>query len=519
MIRTFDTLETQTRLYHTTFYESNLPRYLLDRASSQTAILRSKTCFWSADNYFGAWEGCNTDSGCCTGTCTHVWHYAQAHARLFPALGRLMREGSLRLQHPDGGIPHRHINTFPAADGQFGEILAVYREYLMSASPRWLQTVWPQTRKAMDYAIARWDPDGDGVPEGAQWNTLDGELGGSTTWIGGLYLAALAACEQIELRHGEPATAERYRRLREAGAKKQDETLWNGEYYIQLRDPQPRQDYGEGCEIDQMLGEWWANQLGLPSLYPAERVRSALNALVTHNFQPDFHGVVQAPRKFVADDDAGMQMISWPHGPRPNPAILYGDEVMSGFEYSAAAAMIQQGMLREGLMVTLAASDRYDGRLRGGLTAGGYNALGYSGNPFGDDECGKYYARAMSAWSLLLACQGFHHDGPAGLIRFQPVWQPHNHRSFFTAAEGWGLFTQRRSGTRQRERIELRLGQLRLRYLDFQVPENWPLPKVELRLAGEPIFARPTLTQGRVRLGLEADLHLYAGQILDVTLG
>ena len=91
--------------------------------------------------------------------------------------------------------------------------------------------------------------------------------------------------------------------------------------------------------------------------------------------------------------------------------------------------------------MTKAISDRYDGRLRTGLAS--HPTWGYSGNPFGDDECGKFYARAMSVWSILLACQGYIYDGPAGVIGFKPVWKPEDHKSFFSAAEGWGLFTQR----------------------------------------------------------------------------
>jgi hypothetical protein len=50
----------------------------------------------------------------------------------------------------------------------------------------------------MDYSISTWDHDEDGALAGAQANTLDCELGGSTTWIGSLYLAALAASEKME---------------------------------------------------------------------------------------------------------------------------------------------------------------------------------------------------------------------------------------------------------------------------------------------------------------------------------
>ena len=49
----------------------------------------------------------------------------------------------------------------------------------------------------MDFVIARWDSDEDGLLSGSQHNTLDGELSGSTSWMGTLYLSALAACEKM----------------------------------------------------------------------------------------------------------------------------------------------------------------------------------------------------------------------------------------------------------------------------------------------------------------------------------
>jgi uncharacterized protein (DUF608 family) len=475
-------LARRTHAYHDALYASNLPRWLLDRVTSQVAILRSKTCYWAADGYFGAWEGCAPGSGCCAGNCAHVWHYAQAHARLFPDIARLMREQVYADQFPDGGLPHRQPDQFPAADGLLGDILGAYREHLCQAGGDWLTKMWPGVRKAMEYAIHRWDSDEDGVLAGPQWNTLDGALGGDTSWIGTLYLAALAACAKMAVLQGEPAAAERYGRIRESGAAKQNAALWNGEYYIQVRDPQPEQDYGTGCEIDQLLGEWWAHQLGLDAAYPVDRVRQALASLIRYNFRPNFRGVTQVPRKFVDDEDAGLQMIHWPDGKRPAPTILYGDEVMTGFEYSAAAAMVQVGMLKEGFMVALATSDRYDGRLRKGLTDAGSASWGYSGNPFGDDECGKFYGRAMSVWSLLLAAQGFVYDGPAGKIGFRPVWRPNDHASFFTAAEGWGLFSQTRRSGVQRCAIDLRSGQLGLRELVFALPR--PSAPGRVRVSG-----------------------------------
>jgi len=509
-------LTAQTHLFHDTFYASNLPHWLRDRITSQLAVLRSKTCFWAGDDFFGAWEGCAPTSGCCAGNCTHVWHYAQAHARLFPEIARRMRTQIYADQKPDGALPHRLPGFPPAADGLLGDILGAYREHLCSADGAWLAGLWPKVQRAMEFAIRTWDPQEDGMLTGAQWNTLDGALGGSTTWIGSLYLAALSAAERMADLQGDAKAAARYRRIRRTGAQNQDAALFNGEYYVQRRDPEPREDYGDGCEIDQALGEWWANQVGLPAHYPPKHVRSAMAALLKYNFRADFHGVPQMPRKFVAEDDAGMQMIQWPKGARPTPTILYGDEVMTGFEYAAAGTMIQFGMLREGLMVALAVSDRYDGRLRQGLTDAATASWGYSGNPFGDDECGKFYARAMSVWSLLLACQGFLYDGPAGVIGFRPVWKSEDHASFFSSAEGWGLFTQRRRGNSLEAKIEVRYGRLRVREIALAAPFDAASASVRLGTTGLP--SSLALEEGQIRIRLATDAVASAGEAVTIRI-
>ncbi len=517
VVSRLDDLTSLTRAYHDTLYASNLPRWLIDRIGSQLVVLRSQTCFWTRSGYFGGWEGCGCNGGCCHGNCNHVWQYAQSHARLFPELGRIMREQAFRFQAPDGGIPHRQPASHPAFDGQCGDILGAYREHLCSPDGAWLSRHWPNIKRAMDYTITTWDKDEDGILAGPQWNTLDGNLGGSTSWLGTMYLAALAACEKMALLQNDDV-AQRYARIRMAGAKKQDETLFNGEYYIQIADPVPQQDYGNGCHIDQVLGQWWAHQLDLGWLYPPDRVRTAMGSLFRYNLQLDFVGIQQIPRKFVADEDPGMQMITWPKDDRPPKHILYADEVMSGFEYSAAAMMVYAGLLKEGLAVVRAAYDRYDGRLRTGLTPGDTASWGRSGNPFCDDECGKFYARPMSIWSMLLACQGFLYDGPAGVIGFRPIWRPEDHCSFFTAAEGWGLFTQTRAAGKQIERIELHGGRLRLKELVFELPPEAKAIQVTVTLGVKSVEAMMTPSGNTVRIRLNAPVVVQTGKMIEVSL-
>jgi uncharacterized protein (DUF608 family) len=510
-------LTIRTRRFHDTFYASKLPVWLLDRMSSQIAVLRSQTCWWGADGYFGVWEGCNPDDGCCAGNCAHVWHYAQGHARLLPELGRKMRDQDYEMQVNDGLMPNRHNTRATAADGQFGGILNTYREYLCSPDNRWLESHWPEIKMAMDWGIEHWNPSRDGFMETTQHNTLDGAFSGCSSWIGSLYLTALEATARMADVMGDTASAAEYRRIRASGKKLQNERLWNGEYYIQEPGKKRDQDYLDGCHIDQILGEWWADQLNIDRNYPKERSRHAMASLLKYNFLTDFHGHSLKPRQYCEITDGGMKMITWPNKPQPIPGMKYGDEVMTGFEYCAAVSLIQNGMLKEGLMVIKVIFDRYNGRLRTkGVSNVRNGPWGYSGNPFGDDECGKFYGRSLSVWSALLAVQGFIYNGPAGRIGFRPVLHPEDHASFFTVAEAYGLYSQKRSSSQLTAALNIAEGNVRLNEVILQTAEGTQAKAVVVKLGGRNITAKFDTNDRDLRLSFPSSIVLKAGQSLDI---
>ena len=87
-----ETLEGLSRKFHKAFFNTTLPSFVLDAVSSNITVIRSTTCFWLEDGTFAAYEGCHDTNGCCPGSCTHVWNYAQTLAFFFPKLERKMRQ-------------------------------------------------------------------------------------------------------------------------------------------------------------------------------------------------------------------------------------------------------------------------------------------------------------------------------------------------------------------------------------------------------------------------------------------
>lgn len=512
-------LTEETKRYHETIYASNLPRWMIDRITSQVTSLRSRTVFWGEDGYLGGWEGVfeKRRTGSCMGNCSHVWHYAQSHAFLFPELARKFRDEALAAMYADGGIPFRqgHYSHPVATDGQLGEILGAYREYLMSPDTEWLESHWAEIRKAMDFAIKTWDMDEDGVLSGEQNNTLDSHTTGCSSWLGSMYLTALKACEAMSGVMNDKVSAEKYAKIWSSGTTKQNELLWNGEYYIQVagKELKNTKNYKNGCIIDQVLGVWWAELLNLPSPYPEDRVKTALQSLFKYNFYPDFHNKSIETRRFVENDDAGMVMITWPHNDQPENSTPLWDDIMTGFEYAAAASMIQAGLLKEGFTVTKAVYDRYTG-----ISKKGMQARRNSGNPFADDETGRWYARAMSNWSLLLACQGYIYNGPENVIGFNPEWKPENHISFFTSPSGYGLFRQVQSSDGMKANIELKDGVLDIKKICLAIPEGYNIKSSLVEIGKEQLTSRVIQDGNIITFELDEPLTLEEENAVSVSI-
>jgi uncharacterized protein (DUF608 family) len=484
-------LEAATVDFVRAFCGSALPAEVKEASLFNLSTLRSQTCFRTPDGLFYGFEGCSNTSGCCWGSCTHVWNYEQATAHLFGTLARSMREVEFgRAVDKNGlmsfrvGLPLARARDFnrAAADGQMGCIMKMHRDWRLSGDDALLRRLWPNVRKALEFCWVKggWDGDRDGVMEGCQHNTMDVEYYGPNPQMGIWYLGALRAAEEMARRVGDKAFASECRRLFERGRAWIDANLFNGEYYEhEVRPPKSsadiapglvvgmgssdlgRPDYqlGRGCLVDQLVGQFMAHVCGLGYLVDPAHVRMTLASILKYNRREGFDAHFNCLRSFVLGDETALLMASYPKGRPANP-FPYFTEVMTGFEYVAAVGLLYEGETAEGLRVIRDIRNRYDGRKR---------------SPFDEAECGHHYARAMASWAAVPALSGFHYSGVEKAMAFAPkagTW-------FWSSGDAWGTCRVEDGPGAFRVELSVRGGRLGLRSFGLSGAEEkrWPKPQ------------------------------------------
>lgn len=456
----YDSLRTKSRLFADTFFDTTLPDEVIDAVEANLTILKSPTCLRQTDGRMWCWEGCCDGSGCCSGSCTHVWNYAQAMPNLFPSLERTLRETEFNeCQSEDGHQQFRvALPIRPAAhaghaasDGQLGGIIKAYREWRISGDTGWMTNLWPKIKQSLNYCIETWDPEHEGVLREPHHNTYDIEFWGPDGMCTSFYLGALRAAIAMGEAAGDDVSL--YTDLLNKGRAYMDEHLFNGEYYIQqvqwkglragdptqfqalagggyspeaiaiLEKEGPKYQYGNGCISDGVIGFWMAQVAGLDDVGNKERIISHLKSIYKYNLKHDLteHANPQRP-SFAVGNEGGLLLCSWPHGDKLSLPFVYSDEVWTGIEYQVAAHMLMNGLVEEGLDIVRTARERYDGKKR---------------NPYNEYECGHWYARAMSSYALLQGLSGARYDAVEKVLYLQPTISG-DFRSFLATETGFG---------------------------------------------------------------------------------
>ena len=471
-------LDEQSRKFSEAFYGSSLPKSVIETAANNLSILKTPTCIRLEDGSFYGFEGCCGNSGCCEGTCTHVWNYAQALPHLFPSLERSLRENELKysVRESDGHMQFRmplppgsecSHDFHAAADGQLGTVLRVYRDYLFSGDRDWLGRMWPRTKKILEYAWKIWDENKEGQISGLHHNTYDIEFIGAEPLACTFYLAALRAAEEMAVIMNEPEKAKEYRRIFKSGSEKMDKLLFNGEYYFQkISDPDEKKyQFGDGCLSDQLIGQWYADMLDLGNLLNPDHIRAALKSIFRYNWKWDFSNFINPQRVYVMNDEQGLILCSWPRGKRPRFPFPYSDEVWYGVEYQVACEMIYRGLTDEALKIIEGGRKRHNGKNR---------------NPWNEVECGNHYARSLASYSLVPVLSGILYFAPEKKLRFAPRLDVDHSRFFFCINRGWGVISRRTENQKNVLSIEMISGSLEIAVIELS--EDLVTENAEIRI-------------------------------------
>ena len=483
-IKNWDELYRRTVLFKNGLYGSSFSEPVIDAIASNLSVLKSPTVLRLEDGSFYGWEGVHENEGSCEGTCQHVWNYTYALCFLFPRLERSIRElefkystdkdgrMGFRLMLPIGSSMTDHR---PCLDGQMGSIIKSYREWKISGNNEWLKDNWSSIKKVLEYAWSdsnkdAWDLNKDGVLEGRQHHTLDMELFGASSWLEGMYLAALKAAAEMADFLGDKEKSKEYYELFIKGQKWTKENLFNGKYFIQKVNiddksvtdafgasdiywndeaKEIKYQIGEGSSIDQLLAQWHADIIGLGNIFDEKQISSALAEMMKNNYKRNMRNHVNPWRIFSLNDESGSVICDYPKGCRkPKIPISYCEETMTGFEYSFAGLLCSRGRISDGETVVKAVRDRFDGKKR---------------NPWNEFECGSNYARSMASFALLPILSGFEFDMPNNHIGFNPHIKD-KFSCIWSVDGAWGEFKL----TKNKIRVIVLEGELELKSLGLK---------------------------------------------------
>jgi len=428
----YEDLKKKSGLFKDAFYSSSLPAEVIEAVAANLTILKSPTIRRQYDGRLWNFEGCGDTSGCCHGSCTHVWNYAQAIPHLFPALERSLRHTEFCESQNESGHQNFRSNLpiqpashefHAAADGQLGGIMKAYREWKISGDREWLIKMYPMIKRSLDYCIQTWDPNRKGSIEEPHHNTYDIEFWGADGMHNSFYLGALKAL--ILMGQYLQAEVREYEDLFSKAKIILENELFNGEYFVQhiqteglkaqnpaavqsfggeysteaidlLKKEGPKYQYGTGCLSDGILGIWIARMCGLDDLIDPVKIKSHLIAVHKYNLKYNLstHANPQRP-SFALGEEGGLLLCTWPKGGKLALPFVYSDEVWTGIEHQVAAHLMLSGEVNKGLEIVRECRKRYDGKVR---------------NPFNEYECGHWYARALSSYGYIQSLTGVRYD-------------------------------------------------------------------------------------------------------------
>ncbi|KAL0488309.1 non-lysosomal glucosylceramidase [Acrasis kona] len=264
-------------------------------------------------------------------------------------------------------------------------VISCYRDYVVTKDVEFLKYVWPRMVNVVKYHSENFDKDGDGLieNEGFADSTYDNWVTfGPSAYCGGLWISALAICEQAAKELNLTKESEMYSEWKVRAVKAYEERLWNqeGGYYNYDSDRTNR--FYDTIMSDQLCGHVHLLLSDVKPIQPSNRVKSVLQKLIDYNI-----------KKYKQITTFGGAV----NGMRPDGTIdhhhVQTKEVWTGTTYLLAATMILEGRREDGFETAK------------GVYETCWQRLGYwFQTPEAYDEHGAYrscaYMRPLGIWSI-----------------------------------------------------------------------------------------------------------------------
>ncbi|MEI6169210.1 MAG: GH116 family glycosyl-hydrolase [bacterium] len=395
----------ETARFHSTFFDSSLPGFVLDQVNSQLNTFHTST-WLTHTGMFGVHEGLSPTQHWAGIATTDVAMYGQiATSLLFPALDRMTIDLWKKFQNPDGRVAHSIVcNSYEAdpreCNGHRLDMPAQFafmalRSALWSGDRSYLESVWPNVKSALAYVIRERDKNGDHLPdmEGVMCSYDNFPMFGVAPYVVTQWLAALALALKTARQLNDTAFTTTYTPFFEEGCATLERTTWNGRYFNLYSDAQPEApDAKLGCMSDQLIGEGVARQLDAPLPIAPEKIIRALRSILEMNYKPD----------------QGLRNCQWPgdtflHGVDTNTWVDQANTCWTGVELNFAAQLYQAGLNENAEEIIRNVDERHR---KWGLY-------------WDHQEFGGHYFRPMSALAIPNAFLGLSYDGQT--LRLTPA--------------------------------------------------------------------------------------------------
>ncbi|HAT11667.1 MAG TPA: hypothetical protein DCS97_13990 [Planctomycetes bacterium] len=395
----------ETTAFHRTFFDSSLPGFVLDQINSQLNTLRTST-WLTATGMFGVLEGLSPIQPWAGIATTDVAAYGQiAVSLLFPELDRMTIDIWRRFQQPNGCVIHSvSCNSYEPSPGEVSGhrldmpaqfVFLSLRAALWSQDRAWIDAVWPDAKRALDYVLRERDANGDQLPDmqGIMCSYDNFPMHGVAPFVVSQWLAAVALALETARRLGDRDFLAIWEPRFTAGRATLERTTWNGRYFdlysdTQAADPEAKR----GCMTDQLIGDGLARALGLPPLVDPAKAASAFAAIMRMNFRPE----------------QGLRNCQWPgdqflHPIHKDTWVDQANTCWSGVELLFAAQLYAAGRIEQAEAVVRSVDERYRD----------------FGMYWDHQEFGGHYFRPLSALAIPGAVLGQSWDGAT--LRLAPV--------------------------------------------------------------------------------------------------